>query len=114
MSEVALADEVTVKVHEAKDAKPKRPPVYNLIVFDHDKISFEFVIAVFMQVIPCTAERGLQLANVIHTSGKAIVWTGYKEVAELKLEQIRTFVFAHPTLTGGAHLKLECSIEPAA
>jgi ATP-dependent Clp protease adapter protein ClpS len=46
-----------------------------------------------------------------HTSGRAVVWTGPKEVAELKADQIRTF---HEVRATGANLgPLSCYIEPA-
>ena len=46
-----------------------------------------------------------------HTSGQAVVWTGSKGVAELKLEQIQTF---HETRDAATRLgPLSCRIEPA-
>ena len=47
-----------------------------------------------------------------HTSGQAIVWTGTKEVAELKMEQMLSF---HETQPNGKKLgPLGVRIEPAA
>lgn len=37
-----------------------------------------------------TGAKSFQLASEIHVSGRAIVWTGPKEVAELKRDQIRS------------------------
>jgi ATP-dependent Clp protease adaptor protein ClpS len=36
-----------------------------------------------------TVEQGYKLADQIHNSGQAIVWTGAKEVAELYWEQLQ-------------------------
>jgi ATP-dependent Clp protease adapter protein ClpS len=49
--------------------------------------------------------------NEAHNRGRAVVWTGSKEVAELKAEQIQTF---HQTLDNGKKLgPLGVTIEPA-
>lgn len=45
-----------------------------------------------------------------HNSGQAVVWTGSKEVAELKLEQILTF---HEDRDDRKLGPLSCRIEPA-
>jgi ATP-dependent Clp protease adaptor protein ClpS len=34
-------------------------------------------------------EQGMQLANRIHGTGQAVVWTGLREQAELYWEQLR-------------------------
>ncbi len=47
-----------------------------------------------------------------HTSGRAVIWTGSKEVAELKHEQVTTVKETRET--DGAELgPLGCVIEPA-
>jgi ATP-dependent Clp protease adapter protein ClpS len=65
-----------------------------------------------MKVLGCPLEKAFQLTQQAHTSGKAIVWTGMREVAELKLDQIKTF---HETRAqDNAQLgPLGCYIEPA-
>ena len=34
-------------------------------------------------------DRGMALANTIHSSGRAVVWSGVREQAELYWEQLR-------------------------
>jgi ATP-dependent Clp protease adaptor protein ClpS len=62
-------------------------------------------------VLGCSVERAFQLMMEAHTSGRAVIWTGSREVAELKAEQIQTF----PEIRDdGKQLgPLGCSIEPA-
>jgi ATP-dependent Clp protease adaptor protein ClpS len=36
-------------------------------------------------------DRGMALANRIHDSGRAIVWSGHKEAAELYWDQLRGY-----------------------
>ena len=44
-----------------------------------------------MKAIRISYERGMEIANVVHTSGKAVVYTGHRERCEavaMVLEQI--------------------------
>jgi ATP-dependent Clp protease adaptor protein ClpS len=89
----------------------RRLPPYHVILENDDHHSFEFVVDVLCKTLGCTGERALQLALVAHHNGRAVVWTGSKEVAELKADQIRTF---HEVREGGVQLgPLGCTIEPA-
>jgi ATP-dependent Clp protease adaptor protein ClpS len=66
---------------------------------------------VLRKVFGYADERCYQLTLQAHTSGRAVVWTGPREVAELKVDQIRTF---HELRPGGVDLgPLGCTIEPA-
>ena len=63
------------------------------------------------KVLGCNQQRAFLLTQQAHATGRAVVWTGTKEVAELKVEQIRTF---EEIRTDGSKLgPLGCSIEPA-
>jgi ATP-dependent Clp protease adaptor protein ClpS len=87
-------------------------PPYHVILDNDDFHSFEFVIGVLVKTLGCTTDRAVKLAWKAHTEDRAVIWTGSKEVAEFKLEQIRTF---HETReSDGRKLgPLSCSIEPA-
>jgi ATP-dependent Clp protease adaptor protein ClpS len=45
--------------------------------------------------------RGMALANTIHSSGQAVVWTGPKEPAELYWEQLAGFGLTMAPLSQG-------------
>jgi len=63
---------------------------WNVIVLNDNHNTFEGVAFALSDVIPgVTYEAGLRLADRIHTSGQAIVWSGSKEQAELYWEQLR-------------------------
>jgi len=49
-----------------------------IIVFNDDHNTFEWVIESFMQVLRHTGEQAEQLAIIIHTKGKATVKSGAK------------------------------------
>lgn len=50
-----------------------------LIVFNDDVNSFDWVIQCFMEILSHTSVQAEQLALIIHTKGKATVKTGNKE-----------------------------------
>ncbi|MGF1581366.1 MAG: ATP-dependent Clp protease adaptor ClpS [Gemmataceae bacterium] len=94
------------------ERRTRQIPPHNVILLNDDHHSFEFVMSVLRKVLGVSQERAFQFTEEAHTSGRAIIWTGTKEVAELKVEQIRTF---HETrVHDGAKLgPLDCMIEPA-
>ena len=62
---------------------------WRVIVLNDDHNTFDGVAAALSRVIPGVSyERGMAMANKIHNSGQAIVWTGAKEPAELYWEQL--------------------------
>jgi ATP-dependent Clp protease adaptor protein ClpS len=69
----------------------RRMPLYNVILLNDDHHSFGFVIAVLRKVFGVTDERAFELASEAHHSGRAVVWTGLRERAELKADQMLTF-----------------------
>jgi ATP-dependent Clp protease adaptor protein ClpS len=103
---------VTTKTREREETRSRQVPPYNVILENDDYHSCEFVVEVLCKALGYTQARSLQLMGQAHTTGRAIVWTGPKEVAELKAEQIRTF---HELRDGDrANLgPLGCTIEPA-
>ena len=61
-----------------------------VIVLNDDHNTFEGVAFALSSVIPGVSyDAGMQLANRIHASGQAIVWSGLQEQAELYWEQLR-------------------------
>jgi ATP-dependent Clp protease adaptor protein ClpS len=62
---------------------------WRVIVLNDDHNTFDHVAKTLAQVIPSvTVDRGYKIADEIHNAGRAIVWTGSKEVAELYWEQL--------------------------
>ena len=111
MSDEGPMDDVMVATKPKETTKTRRVPPYNVILLNDDHHSMEFVIEVLCKALGYTVERSYQLMMQAHNSGRTIVWTGPKEVAELKAEQIRTF---HQRLDDGRELgPLGCEIEPA-
>jgi ATP-dependent Clp protease adaptor protein ClpS len=56
---------------------------WQVIVLNDNHNTFNGVAAALAAVIPGVSfERGLALANRIHNTGRAVVWSGHKERAE--------------------------------
>ncbi|MSR58741.1 MAG: ATP-dependent Clp protease adaptor ClpS [Planctomycetaceae bacterium] len=86
-------DVVVVTSRPAPDtkSKPKKQPPYAVIVENDDLHTYDYVIEAFSKVFGYSQEKSFQLARVIDTEGRALVWSGTKELAELKRDQIKGF-----------------------
>jgi ATP-dependent Clp protease adaptor protein ClpS len=63
---------------------------WRVIVRNDDHNTFDHVASTLARFIPgITLKRGMEIANVIHASGKAIVYTGPQEPAEHYWEQLK-------------------------
>jgi ATP-dependent Clp protease adaptor protein ClpS len=63
---------------------------WRVIVLNDDHNTFDHVANTLARVIPgLTVSGGYQFADKIHNSGRAIVWSGMKETAELYWEQLQ-------------------------
>ena len=63
---------------------------WRVIVLNDDHNTFDGVAAALSRVIPgVTLDQGYAIADKIHNTGQAIVWSGPKEPAELYWEQLK-------------------------
>lgn len=63
---------------------------WKVIVRNDNHNTFDHVAATLARVVPgVSLDRGYAMAEQIHQTGLAIVWTGEKETAELYWEQLR-------------------------
>jgi ATP-dependent Clp protease adaptor protein ClpS len=64
-------------------------PPWNVIVLNDDHNTFEGVAFALSSVIPCVSyDQGRRIADRIHNTGRAIVWSGHREAAELYWERL--------------------------
>ena len=62
---------------------------WRVIVLNDDHNTFQGVAFALASVLPATSyEQGMDLANRIHNTGQAVVWSGHKEAAELYWTQL--------------------------
>ena len=71
--------------------KPKHLPPYHVVLWNDNDHTFEYVIAMMRKLFGYTKEQGLKIAETVHLQGRAIVYTGHLELAELKRDQIHAF-----------------------
>jgi ATP-dependent Clp protease adaptor protein ClpS len=63
---------------------------WRVIVLNDNHNTFDGVASALARVIPgVSLDQGYAIADRIHNSGQAIVWTGMKETAEHYWEQLR-------------------------
>jgi ATP-dependent Clp protease adaptor protein ClpS len=63
---------------------------WRVIVRNDNHNTFEHVAVTLARTIPgVTLDRGYAIADTIHNSGQAVVWSGHKEAAELYWERLR-------------------------
>jgi ATP-dependent Clp protease adaptor protein ClpS len=63
---------------------------WKVIVRNDDHNTFEHVARTLARYIPGTSlERGHEIANVIHNTGQAIVFSGHREAAEHYWDQLK-------------------------
>ena len=63
---------------------------WNVIVLNDNHNTFQGVAFALSSTIPgVDYDKGMRMADRIHNSGRAVVWSGHKERAELYWEQLR-------------------------
>ena len=110
MSTVTPTPEVLPE--QEAETRTRRQPPYAVILHNDDTNTQVFVVMVLRKVFGYTVEKCIELMLEAHDKGRAVVWVGALEVAELKADQIRSFG-ADPSAQQESH-PLGVSVEPAA
>ena len=97
---------------EVTETRTRRQPPYAVILHNDDSNSMDFVILVLRKVFGYTVEKCVALMLEAHEKGKAAVWVGAMEVADLKADQIHS-CGSDPFVKKGGH-PLGVTVEPAA
>ncbi len=95
------------------ETKTRRQPPYAVILHNDDLNTMEFVVAVLRKVFGYTVEKCVELMLEAHEKGRAAVWVGALEVAELKADQVRS-CGPDPFQKAKGAQPLAVSVEPAA
>jgi len=69
---------------ERDEVKTKRPSLWNIVFYNDDYTSMDFVVFVLTKIFHRSTEDALALTFVVHTKGKGIAGTYTFEVAEQK------------------------------
>ncbi len=82
--------ETPVRKPRAGDPGSGLDAPWQVIVLNDDHNTFDGVAHALAAVLPgVDFDRGMRLANRIHSSGRAVVWSGQKEQEELYWEQLQ-------------------------
>ena len=74
----------------AAESKNRRQPPYAVILHNDHLNSMEFVIASLIAVFGYSSTKSFMLTLQAHAGGRSLVWSGMKEHAEFKAEQLKS------------------------
>jgi len=89
----------------------RRLPPYNVVILNDEEHTFPYVIELLIKLFRHPLPKAKELTWRIHTSGRAIVYTTHKELAELKRDQVLAYG-ADPRMEISKG-PLRCYVEPA-
>jgi ATP-dependent Clp protease adapter protein ClpS len=82
------------KEKKTTDGTTHKDP-WNTVLFNCNCHTFDQVARQLMKAVRVSYDQGMALANVVHTQGKAVVYTGHRERCEavaMVLEDIKLIV----------------------
>jgi ATP-dependent Clp protease adaptor protein ClpS len=107
----AATEAAPAKAKPQTTGKPKLLPPYAVVLLNDEEHSFEFVVEALQKTFGYDLGKAVRLTLEAHESGRAVVWSGSKEVAEFKRERLRSCgpdVYASRPV----NFPLGCEIEP--
>ncbi len=93
------------------DQRAKRQPRYAVILHNDDLNTMDFVVHSLQKVFGYNSQVALDLMARAHIEGRSQVWSGTRELAELKAEQL-VACGPDPTMAMYGALPLKVSVEP--
>jgi ATP-dependent Clp protease adaptor protein ClpS len=115
MPDQAVAVEPLVQTiaqpRENAEQKTKRQPPYQVILWNDDDHSYEYVIKMLMELFGYQPEKGFMMAKEVDTQGRVVVLTTTREHAELKRDQIHAY--GKDVLIARCKGSMWATIEPA-
>lgn len=91
---MAQWDEHTLTLDPIK-AKVKPPKRYKVVLINDDFTPMDFVVEVLMRFFQIDGDRAQQIMMTVHTQGKATCGVYAREVAEMKVMQVKNYARAH-------------------
>ena len=82
-------------VLEAKKAKVKLPPMYQVLLLNDDYTPMEFVVLVLQKLFGMTRERATQVMLKVHREGMGICGVYPRDVALTKVQQVAGYARKH-------------------
>ncbi len=94
---------------EAEDKQAHRQPRYNVLLWDSDDHTFDYVEKMLRELFGHKKEACMKIAEQVDKDGKAVVLTTTLEHAELKRDQIHAYGKDHLESSKGS---MWSTIEP--
>lgn len=94
------------------EPKPEIEPPYHVVLFDDDEHTYEYVVEMLCTIFSHSVEVAYSMAKTVDKSGRVIVATVHKELAELRVEQIQEY--GPDANIKGSTGSMKASMEPAA
>ena len=79
------------KGKEKPSQKPKRQPLYNVIIWNDETHTYEYVIELLMRLFGHEIEKAYQITKEVDKTGRGVAFTTHQELAELKRDQILAY-----------------------
>jgi len=88
---------------------PTLVPMYNVVLFDDNDHSYDYVIEMLVALFGHSQETAYNMAREVDKKGRVIVDTTHKERAELKKDQIHSYGadWRIPHCSGSMSAKIE-------
>jgi ATP-dependent Clp protease adaptor protein ClpS len=100
-----------VEPEVTSDQQTRRLPPYNVVILNDEEHTFPYVIELLIKLFRHSATKAEELTLRIHTTGRAIVYTTHKELAELKRDQV--IAYGPDPRMKISKGPLRCYVEPA-
>ncbi|QDV37919.1 ATP-dependent Clp protease adaptor ClpS [Tautonia plasticadhaerens] len=113
VAEPVVAPKAVPKTRKQADesTETKRQPPYNVVILNDEEHTFDYVIELLCKLFRHPLATAKELTWRIHLSGRAVVYTTHKELAELKRDQVLAYGPDHRMSVSKG--PLGCYIEPA-
>jgi len=108
---VEPVEQMAALPRERAGEKTKRQPPYNVVLWNDDDHSYEYVILMLLSLFGYQPEKGFLMAKEVDTQGRVILLTTTMEHAELKRDQIHAF--GKDDLVAGCKGSMRTTIEAA-
>ena len=98
-------------LEEATEEKTELASRWNVILLDDDDHTYEYVIEMLGAVFGHPTPTAFRMAVEVDRTGRVIVWTGAREVAEFKQERVHGY--GADERISGCQGSMTAVIEPA-
>ncbi|MBS7381326.1 MAG: ATP-dependent Clp protease adaptor ClpS [Bradymonadales bacterium] len=102
---MAGLSEIDSHICEDVDVVDIEIPKFNVVLYNDDYTSFDFVINLLVDIFHHTVSDAERITMSIHHKGKGVAGTYSKEIAEMKVQRVHQ-------LARGAGFPLRAGIEP--